>query len=114
MSKSSLFKSLNVMELGKFGKELARAFGRRKALENHRLGRPSYVDLPSFGDEVIDRYVRFGATEVGDEAPLTWFSVDHDKLVDYVNKRMDRRSDIDLKDTWMEMYYRKPWPGRNE
>jgi hypothetical protein len=29
-------------------------------------------------------------------------------LVVYVNKRMDRRSDIDLKDTWLEMYYGKP------
>jgi hypothetical protein len=96
------------MELGKFGKELARAFGRRKALDNHRLGSYVYADLPSFGDEAIDRYVHIGAREVSDQVPLTWFSVDHDKLVDYVNKRMDRRSDIDLKDTWMEMYYGKP------
>lgn len=102
------------MELGKFGKELARAFGRRKALENHRLGSYAYADLPSFGDEAIDRHVRFGAQEVGDQAPLTWFRVDNDKLADYVNKRMDRRSDIDLKDTWMEQYYGKSWPGRNK
>ena len=27
------------MELGKFGKELARAFGRRKALDNHKIGK---------------------------------------------------------------------------
>lgn len=105
---SRYFKSLGVMELGKFGKELARAFGRRKALDNHKAGEHVYHELPSFGDEAIDRYVYFGAREVSDQAPLVWFSLDHDKLVDYVNKRMDRRSDIDLKDTWMEMYYGKP------
>lgn len=97
------------MELGKFGKELARAFGRRKALENHRLGRDAYADLPSLGDEVADRYVTFGATEVSDQAPLVWYSIKPEVLEKYVNKRMDRRSDIDLKDTWMEQYYGKPF-----
>lgn len=101
------------MELGKFGKELARAFGRRKALDNHKVGKFATDELPSFNDDVIDRYIYMGAKEVDDQVPLTWFSVDHDKLVDYINKRMDHRSDIDLKDTWMEQYYGKPWPGRN-
>lgn len=102
------------MELGKFGKELARAFGRRKALDNHKVGKFATDKLPSFNDDIIDNYVYTGAREVDDQAPLTWFSIDHDKLVDYVNKRMDRRSDIDLKDTWMELYYGKPWPGRSK
>lgn len=102
------------MKLGKFGKELARAFGRRKALENHKAGEYVYHELPSFGDEAIDRYVHFGAREVGDQAPLTWFSIEPEVLEKYVNKRMDRHSDTDLKDTWMELYYGKPWPGRSK
>lgn len=102
------------MEPGKFGKELARAFGRRKALDNHKVGKYAYHELPSFGDEAVDRYVHFGAQEVGDEAPLTWHSIEPEILEKYVNKRMDRRSDIDLKDTWLEQYYGKPWSGRNK
>lgn len=102
------------MPIGKFGMELAKAFGRRKALENHKVKKPAYYDLPSFGDDIIDRYVYTGARDVNDQASLTWYSVDHDNLIDYVNKRMDRRSDIDLKDAWMEQYYGKPWPGRSK
>lgn len=102
------------MPISKFGMELAKAFGRRKALENHKVGKHATYKLPSFDNDVIDNYVYMGAREVGDQAALSWYSVDHDKLIDYVNKRMDRRSDIDLKDTWMDQYYGKPWSGRSK
>ena len=101
------------MELGKFGKELARAFGRRKALDNHKVGEYVYHELPSFGDKTIDWYVHDGAQQINDLGGLSWYRLEPEVLEKYVNKSMDRRSDIDLKDTWMEMYYGKPWSGRN-
>ena len=54
--------------IGKFGKELARAIGRRSAFDMKKAGRSAFADLPKMGDEVINRYIYDGARQVSDEA----------------------------------------------
>ena len=96
--------------IGKFGKELARAIGRRSAFDMKKAGRSAFADLPKMGDEVVNRYIYDGARQVSDEVPLNWYSVDLSEIEKYLYPRLERRSDAALRDTWRDLYYRGEKP----
>lgn len=98
------------MPIGKFGKELARAIGRRSAFDMKKAGRYAFADLPKTNNETIDRYIYDGARQVSDEAPLTWFSTDLHQIEKYLYPRLERRSDAALRDAWTDLYYRGEKP----